>query len=184
MRNTRMRTLGQLVSVAGIALGAMLAGCSEKHASTEASTPEASVVTVPAHNYTVADGREYGYPRAVSENEQNAGQVAGEIMMFRYAGERNGKHQVLMSQGMLIAAFECANPCQVIKVMTIMDNPALAGQVSIERLQYNPSSVAGAAIEDAINGRLEQFEEVDDQGRKSHLWVDEKAGLRRKRVES
>lgn len=137
-----------------------------------------------SHNYTVVDGREYGYPQEVSTSAKQEGRVAGSVIMFRYAGVRNGKHQLLVVKGDVITAFECAEPCQVIKVMAVPTITAPVGAVHIEHLQYNPASIAGAAIDDAVNGRLELYEDVDNLGRKTHMWIDEKVGLRRELIGS
>lgn len=77
------------------------------HARPPASAPARAVAPLKAHNYEVKDGMEYGYTRELSADERAAGQAAKPVLMFRYAGERDGKYQVHASDGTTFTALEC-----------------------------------------------------------------------------
>jgi hypothetical protein len=47
--------------------------------------------------------------------------------------------------GRTISDSDCSNPCRVVKTFN---------GYSVERRQFTPASVIGAAFEDALNGRL------------------------------
>lgn len=160
-------------NIAFALLGAMLmAGCGEKVPETQAAAaPEAPKVE---HNYSLKDGIEYGYEQAVSQDQQNAGHVASTLMMFKYAGAKNGIHQTYMtSEAGAVTVAECANPCEFIKVMVFV-----GGQhASTERMRAKDGSIGALVMDDAINGQLEQgFEE--ENGQKFTLWFDEKDGVK------
>lgn len=88
------------------------------------------------------------YISAVSEEDQKKGRAVGDVLMFRYLGEREEKHLLvrLEDDGSIMARYECASPCKVIKRTT---------NGAVERIPYDPSSVLGSVFEDALAGRLE-----------------------------
>lgn len=129
-----------------------------------------------AHNYDVHDGTEYGYTSAVSQAQREAGQVGANIIMFRYAGERDGVHQLHMIKGSVYQALECRAPCEVVKIMTVMDLDGSRRDVHVERVRNQPGMLAGMALDDAFHGRLEAYVETYDEKR-FEVWVDERKGL-------
>jgi hypothetical protein len=139
-----MRTL---IVIMGAAL---LAGCGGSDgASNDATAAASTPATEPAHNWTYREGDEYGYAAAVSEDQQKAGQGAGQVTMFRYLGQSGGVYTVASeSDGGWLAYASCANPCQVIK---------LVGPGSIEHVVFNPNTIVGEALADAFNGQLEVY---------------------------
>lgn len=98
----------------------------------------------PVHQYTSIDGDEYLYASGISENDKSAGQTASKIVPFRYKGVRNGKI-TLISQGMTLT---CDADCVIIT--------ARGPYGMVDRYQYTPDSVAGAAFTDAMNGVLKE----------------------------
>lgn len=128
------------------------------------------------HNYVMQDGMKYGYPAAISEDARKAGQVAEQLIMVLYAGEREGKHQAHIMDGVTVSAMECASPCDYVKIMTYIDNAYLRNQVKVEHMAVAPNSVARFVMDDAISGKLKQYG-VGIEGKSYNVWVDEKKGM-------
>jgi hypothetical protein len=142
-----------------------------------ASSRQAAAPSPKLHNYEVKDGMDYGYTRALSDAERNAGKAAPSVIMFRYAGERDGRHQVHASDGTTFTALECERPCRVIKSMSFVDADYLRDKVHVERLTYQSGTVAAAVFDDVFAGQLRQYGVA--RGTKSYqVWVDERAGRR------
>ena len=112
------------------------------------ATPEPAVPPLtpspPQPMYASIDGDEYLYSAGISDDAKNAGQVAGQFMAFRYRGVKDGKI-TLTSEGMTL---RCGENCSVITMIDQFGNK--------QHIEYNPSSVAGAAFADAMNGLLEE----------------------------
>lgn len=153
----------------------IVSGCTDKSA-VEAAAPAKIVapVSVIDHYYSLKDGFEYGYEPAVSLDAQNAGQVAGTLMMFKFAGESNGFYQAYNkdTSGAITVA-ECANPCEFIKVMVFYNGV----HVNTERMRATDGTIGWLVMSDAINGKLEQYQ-MDKNGKKYSVWFDEKMGLK------
>ena len=96
----------------------------------------------PDHLYTSIDGDEYLYSAGISDDARDAGQVAGQFIAFRFRGVKNGKI-TLTGEG---ATLRCDEVCTVITMIDQFGNK--------QHIEYNPSSVAGAAFTDAMNGLL------------------------------
>lgn len=96
----------------------------------------------PAPQYIEHKGGVYYYSAAVSENDQKSGQAAGEVVGFRYLGRNSDGDYILQQDGTPRRA-TCSDPCRVIHYNL---GPPLA---------YEPGSVIGAAMTDALNGNLE-----------------------------
>ncbi len=163
----------------------VLLGCGE--AKTEAAKPaaqstetvsEAPEAAAPAksdHYYSMRDGDEYGYERAISQDEQNQGQAANQLLMVKYAGQKDGKYQVYVQDKQTFGVFECSAQCDYIKSMTFFGKE----HIKTERMKGGPESVAGAALTDAINGKLEQAKvaKKSDKSKKMHIWFSEEDGI-------
>lgn len=128
------------------------------------------IIRAPVHNYTKKDGMEYLYQRQLSADERNAGQVAPGVIALMYAGARDGLHQLHMRDGPRFTAFECSNPCDVIKAMTFLDMDYLRDQVYIERLAFDRKSIIGGAFEDALAGRLTSYS-ATQAGKPVQRWM-------------
>jgi hypothetical protein len=104
------------------------------------------------HNYNFHEDDLYGYIGAVSEEEHKRGKAAGDVVMFRYRGFWDGIDHLegVDANGRILSYEECKRPCVAIKSRSY-------GR--IERIAYNPSSIIGAAFQDAINGLLEPHPE-------------------------
>ena len=99
----------------------------------------------PEHRYADRDGDVYFYIMALSEEDKKKGKAAGGVVGFRYIGETNDVYRLqdAIPYGAINA---CSNPCKVIKT-TRHDG-------GIERVEFNPDSIIGAAFTDAFNGYL------------------------------
>jgi hypothetical protein len=159
----------------------LLAACSEPNVPGVATPEPAPVVQKPLHNYLKRDGMDYLYQSALSENARQAGQAAASVVALMYAGTRDGRHQLHMRDGLRFTAFECANPCDVIKVMSFVDADYVREHVYVERLAFDPKSVIGAGFEDAIAGRLANYG-VTYSGKTFQRWMTE-GGVKDIRVE-
>jgi hypothetical protein len=162
----------------------------ERLSATDAPMPQAQVQSpspapapaapVRLHNYDSRDGMAYGYTAAITPEQRQAGRVSESVVMFFYAGQREGRHQVHIYEGSRVTAAECAAPCDVIKVLTVMDLDSLRGNVSVEYMRNAPGVIAGLALQDALAGKLEPYAEIQPDGR-FEVWVDQLKGLRRTR---
>lgn len=158
------------ILVAGVVL---FLGCSEKPAQLVVSpTPKPQ----PAHNYAMKDGMQYGYTRALSDVERQAGQVGNQLVMAYYAGERGGKYQAHIMDGVTVQAIECEKPCEYAKIMTYIDNPLLKDQIKVERMKAAPGTIAWLIMDDAMNGRLRVYGR-DVNGKPHSAWVDGSRGM-------
>ncbi len=140
-------------------------------------TPASLVARPKRHAYEMRDGMKYGYTTVVSEESRRAGQVANAVLMFSYAGERDGKHQLHTTDGNVFTALECSNPCELMKAMTFIDKDYLRQNIKVEYLKNTVGSVANLAISDALDGYLNQY--GIERGKVAHqVWMDEQKGLR------
>ena len=104
----------------------------------------------PKPNYDFEDHGTYGYIAAISEEDAKKGRAAGNVLLFRYAGVWNGLLHIeqISPTGVISAVSECPRNCKAIK--TWRDGtPSLTA--------YTPSSMIGAAFDDAIQGRLRLY---------------------------
>ena len=139
-----------------------------------------SAIQIPAppakqHNYSFKDSYEYGYERAVSDQEKNNGIVTPPLVVFKYAGHRDDKYQVYVKDQIVrgaVTVLECSNPCEFIKAMTFYNGEMRKK----EHLRAMDKTLGWLALEDAINGRLEQYV-TERNNRKVTIWFDEKKGV-------
>jgi hypothetical protein len=110
---------------------------------------EPAAPAAPAHNYAFKEADAYGYIAAVSEEESKRGKVAGDVVMFRYGGFWDDEFHLerLDDNGDVIGLITCSKPCIAIKRYS---------SGSMTRTAYDPASIVGAAMEDAMNGRLKR----------------------------
>ncbi|MFC7499022.1 hypothetical protein ACFQRC_07280 [Enterovirga sp. GCM10030262] len=83
----------------------------------------------------------------MSEEDRKRGKEAGDVVMYRYAGFWDGEFHLegLNDNGDITSVNTCSQPCIALK--------SYYGGRMI-RTAYNPASVVGAAMEDAMKGRL------------------------------
>jgi hypothetical protein len=146
------------------------------------SSASASLPIAPAHNYVMKDGMKYGYPAAISEDARRAGQVAENLIMAMFAGEKNGRFQAHIIDGLTISALECERPCEYLKVMTYVDIDGIPPQVRVEHIAAAPGSIGRMIMEDAINGELRQYAREFENGSTYSMWVDEQKGMVRTKL--
>lgn len=169
------------LSAAAMAL-LLIVGCSQQNnTSTAASQPAisdasaASEAVVEKHNYVVKDGLEYGYESELSQNDKDQGKVANTVLMFRFAGEKDGRYQVYIKQGDLSEVAECEKPCDYIKIMRFSGNVMIDKEMVSGRNQ----SIGRMALDDAINGYMEQFVGTPTRGgtKPYHVWFTEQGRI-------
>lgn len=140
-----------------------------------------SAIQIPAppvrqNNYSFKDGYEYGYERVLSEQEKNNGLGTSPLVVFKYAGHRDDKYQVYVKDKNVrgaVTVLECSNPCEFIKAMTFYNGEMLKK----EHLRATSKTIGWLALEDAINGRLEQYV-TEKNNRKVTISFDEKKGVK------
>jgi hypothetical protein len=130
----------------------------------------------PTHNYSFKENQEYGYEPALNDEQKKNGQAVSKMMMFKYAGTRNGFYQVHAFEDNYITAIECKKDCTYVKEITAFANPSFSRSTRVERYAYNDSSVASSVITDALNGELEPYHVIKN-GKKKQVWVDDKKGV-------
>jgi len=131
-----------------ICLLPLLAACSPKvpdtaNDSVSSEEPSATPV-VPPHNYLSEEGGAYTYTMALTDDQKKSGQAAENVLLLKYKGLIGGEYTFTDENG--AEGFYCEDPCEVVK-------QTYYGNV-VGRMTFNPQSVAGAAIEDAMNGYL------------------------------
>ncbi len=173
----------KIMIILSIAIGAsVLSGCgnnddAEKQPTSNAKEAQAEIAPETPkvdHWYSMKDGYEYGYEQAVSQDQANAGQVGSTLMMFKYAGQKDGIYQVYSTDsttGAMTVA-QCSNPCDFMKVMVFFQGE----HIKTERLKAQEGMVGWYVMSDAINGKLEQYVGARN-GKKVHVWFDEQSGL-------
>lgn len=143
-----------------------------------AVAPSRQMVPVrPSPNYVMRDKAEYGYVAELSDMQRQAGQVANQVVTFRYLGSRDGKSQLMNVSGDMVVVMECENPCRFIKVMSFVDADYLRDTIHVERLQNAPGLIASAAFSDAFAGHLARAEVVEKSGKRKSMWMDERKGI-------
>lgn len=141
----------------------------EPHAASQA----APAPRPPVHNYVMRNGGMYGYERAISEAERKAGLQVVPLQMFGYAGERDGMHMVFQTHGASgVVAAHCEDPCSFMKVMTFSRSKYLR----TELIRFERRSLLGAAMDDALRGRLERYVDNRNPKRPLHVWCSERKG--------
>lgn len=128
-------------------------------------------VEIKTHNYSLKDGYQYGYERAISTEDANQGKAASELLMVRYAGTKGGDFQAYVIDGSLIAVFQCSSPCEFIKIMTFMNYE----HIKTDRMRAVEGTMGWSVMSDAINGKLDQYI-GQRNGKNVHVWFDEKNG--------
>lgn len=174
-----MNKLGKTCAALAV-VSLCLVSCKERAmnaSASDAAAPVAKPAVVKDHNYQAVDGVEYSYVAGISDEARKAGQAAASVINFRYAGERDGKHQVHTTDGATVTAMECARPCEVIKLMSFMDADYLRNTVKVERIVNQPGSLANAVFSDVLAGKLHQYG-MGRGGKKYQVWIEEKRGLR------
>ncbi|MCU1526658.1 MAG: hypothetical protein JWP75_421 [Frondihabitans sp.] len=135
-----------------IALGG-LGGCGDDPPSTAGSSPASTVApSAPAHIWQINEGREYGYPVALTEDQIRAGQGSSDVVMFRYLGNFGGVYKIARAEPNFYVVMSCANPCKVIR-----QEAASALGFEIDHMTFNPATIIGQAFTDAFNGQLEVY---------------------------
>lgn len=135
----------------------------------------------PTHNYDYRDGMQYGYTKAGTPSDKQNGVAAREVVMLMYAGKDGDVYQLHSWNGNALTAMECALPCEVVKVMSVMDVPGTErAPVSTRRLRLEVNSVARLAFDDAAGGYLAPYAVREKSGSKEQyyqVWVDESTGI-------
>lgn len=125
------------------------AGSSDTDIATAAENAASNVPVTPVrnHNYDFKDGDLYGYIAAISEEEQKVGKAAGDVVTYRYVGFWDAAHHIELvgDNSAILSVSDCSMPCVAIKTYS---------NGTMRRVAYNPASVVGAAMQDAMSGKL------------------------------
>lgn len=172
----KRRTRVRIFFIAGCAvLVVALTGAislSQHNAPPEDSYLEASpnaqppVATTPTHYYAMQTGDEYGYEAAVSEEQRQAGLVTSPLVMVRYAGEKQGKYQIFLTDHSVKTVFDCEKPCEFVRVRTFVNEE----ETAVEQMRRVKGSIAYYAMEDAMHGQLAQHFAVSRGVRVPHWY--------------
>lgn len=103
-------------------------------------------------HYALREGTAYGYEPALTDDDRRQGVAAKDLVMFRYAGERAGVHQVISGTRDVTLAFTCAMPCDYV-TLRAYDRGVLA---QTSRMAAQPGMLARQALEDAAAGLLDR----------------------------
>lgn len=111
------------------------------------SAPVTASAPADEHNYAEREGDTYLYVSAVTEEDQRKGRAVGDVVGFKYLGQKAGRHTLLGvgEDGEPLNEADCADPCRII-------TRRVAGRSS--RTPFEAGSIIGAAFEDALAGRL------------------------------
>ena len=163
--------------ILAIAVMLALVGCDDNSnkAPEKLAAEIAQEVPKADHYYSIKDGYEYGYEQAISQNSLNAGQIASALIMFKYAGEKNGVYQAFSNEATgATTVLQCNNPCDFIKVMVFLDGE----HIKTERVKAVAGSIGWTVMSDAINGKLEQYIRMNKQtNKKVNVWFAEQEGM-------
>ena len=110
------------------------------------------LIKLPAHRYSIKDGFEYSYEKALSASDKIAGSVATPMITVRFLGEREGRFQLFHKENaVIIAVYDCDRACEYATIHKYI-NEDYAGN---EKMRVAAGSVIGAIFEDAIAGKLD-----------------------------
>ncbi|PUA19609.1 hypothetical protein [Glaciimonas sp. PCH181] len=134
-------------------------GCSKEESSDkfvpekEISSKEPEKPVTPTHYYSIEEDGEYGYERAISENDQKNGVRTNAVMMARYLGEKDGVFSVQLGAGQSRNVHSCKTPCDFVK-----SKQYYGGQlINTETLRNAEGSVIWAIMQDAQRGQLVRY---------------------------
>lgn len=121
-------------------------------------------------SYAVKDGSEYGYARALTEQDKQGGVAGARLSMFRYFGRVGNKYQVAMRDGASSFLAEAEVPFQYAKVYQFVNDEL----VGTETLALQPDAILALVFKDAKFGNLDQYSGRRN-GRNGHLIFDAQA---------
>lgn len=107
--------------------------------------------SLPDHNYDERRGSTYYYIAAVSEEDRKRGRAVGSVLAFQYWGQNaDGEHILagLRANGTVDFFAWCRSSCRIIDT----DGGG--------KIAYSPTSIIGAAFEDAFRGKLRVVDRV------------------------
>lgn len=109
-----------------------------------------------AANFVVEDAGEYGYRAGISEDARRAGQVAPEIVMFRYMGKKGERHSIRVQRpgpAVMYNEWTCTLPCRFPRHRIVVDGAEVSSTVS----ENVPGSLGSAVWEDVAAGALKPY---------------------------
>lgn len=106
------------------------------------------------HYYVYNDGFNYGYEE----------QGATELITVKYLGERDGVHQIVLSEGKNYTVLECPRDCKYAKIYQLYGNDL----EDTSAMKLTPEIVGWQMMSDAWNGKMKRF--FSDKG---YFWVTE-----------
>lgn len=135
---------------------------------------EAKIPASKDHQYSMRDGKEYGYETELSQQDKANGIGANSLTMVRYAGFRNGKYQAFSYTDGIYSVLECEYPCEYMKVMTFSKGQ----HIHTERMKVYEGVIGWSIMQDAMHGKLEQSIQISqDKKKRNTLWFSEENGI-------
>ncbi|BDC38926.1 hypothetical protein [Paraburkholderia terrae] len=155
----------KIIAVTGMVVAVLtLTGCEDKPSPT-AAAPAADAPRIassylpaaeppkPDHAYALKEDGEYGYQRALSEDDVKAGRATAALLMVRFMGNKAGVRSVKIVDGNRVGVMSCSPPCEFVKARTYF-----AGQlVKTETIPVTDGSLIQAVMADAISGKLDVY---------------------------
>jgi hypothetical protein len=120
-------------------------------------------------SFATKDGQDYGYVRALTDDDKQKGVAGSAVVMFRFFGAVGSKYQVgtQTTRGSFVV-FEGEAPFEFVKAYSFFDNRL----IEKETLRMQPNAIARLALEDARHGSLQQYRATRD-GKPGRLMFDE-----------
>ncbi len=160
--------MNKLLAIAFAAVLVSSCGAENQTTSQAAAEPVPVGKLPPQKYYSMKDGHEYGYEQAVSQDAANKGQVAVKLLMFKFAGERNGVLQFYAKEADVVSVFQCERPCEYVKQLVFYNGRLLRK----DHIRAVEGSIAWAVVQDAQNGYLTKFTR-EREGKLQEVWFDE-----------
>lgn len=110
--------------------------------------------------YVMEENGQYGYERAISEDDKKAGRQTKSLLMVRYLGEANGTYTVQLKEGGGRQLSSCATPCEFVKIKTYF----MGTEVKNETVRAAEGSIIWGIMQDAQNGHL-KFSGKNNKGK-------------------
>lgn len=120
-------------------------------------------------HYVLREDTAYGYEPALTDDDRRQGVAAKDLVMFRYAGERAGVHQVISGTRDVTLVFMCSMPCDYVTLRAY----ARGELAQTSRLAAQPDMLARQALEDAAAGHLERHSTLL-KGKRVWMWFGDK----------
>ena len=112
-----------------------------------------TALAAPSHYYSYHEDQRYGYESALSQADIQQGIQGNTMVMATYAGRKNNKIRLIVSNQGVTTYVECVAPCEFATL-----NPYGFGVTyRLQAIRVPRESVLFAVISDALHGELQQY---------------------------